>query len=191
MIRKLYFVLVLILGLSFNSCTNDISEDVLTNHSSTSSNDEAEIIKLTSGFNIKKENGVYSMGDILLSDEQVKLLDETGSIYPVPNNTLPSDSLLVSPMTGTKVIYPTSITRATGRDPNENVFWSMVRYVIDPSLTANERIVLRNAIQHIESRTNVRFYNATGQPTVDPTYGFKYPYVNVKNNKKEPTVSSS
>lgn len=52
MIRKLYFVLVLILGLSFNSCTNDISEDVLTNHSSTSSNDEAEIIKLTSGFNI-------------------------------------------------------------------------------------------------------------------------------------------
>lgn len=104
MIRKLYFVLVLILGLSFNSCTNDISEDVLTNHSSTSSNDEAEIIKLTSGFNIKKENGVYSMGDILLSDEQVKLLDETGSIYPVPNNTLPSDSLLVSPMTGTKVI---------------------------------------------------------------------------------------
>ena len=76
MIRKLYFVLVLILGLSFNSCTNDISEDVLTNHSSTSSNDEAEIIKLTSGFNIKKENGVYSMGDILLSDEQVKLLDE-------------------------------------------------------------------------------------------------------------------
>ena len=30
MIRKLYFVLVLILGLSFNSCTNDISEDVLT-----------------------------------------------------------------------------------------------------------------------------------------------------------------
>lgn len=191
MIRKLYFVLVLILGLSFNSCTNDISEDVLTNHSSTSSNDEAEIIKLTSGFNIKKENGVYSMGDILLSDEQVKLLDETGSIYPVPNNTLPSDSLLVSPMTGTKVIYPTSITRATGRDPNENVFWSMVRYVIDPSLTANERIVLRNAIQHIESRTNVRFYNATGQPTVDPTYGFKYPYVNVKNNEKEPTVSSS
>ncbi len=191
MIRKLYFVLVLILGLSFNSCTNDISEDVLTNHSSTSSNDEAEIIKLTSGFNIKKENGVYSMGDILLSDEQVKLLDETGSIYPVPNNTLPSDSLLVSPMTGTKVIYPTSITRATGRDPNENVFWSMVRYVINPSLTANERIVLRNAIQHIESRTNVRFYNATGQPTVDPTYGFKYPYVNVKNNEKEPTVSSS
>ena len=98
MIRKLYFVLVLILGLSFNSCTNDISEDVLTNHSSTSSNDEAEIIKFTSGFNIKKENGVYSMGDILLSDEQVKLLDETGSIYPVPNNTLPSDSLLVSPI---------------------------------------------------------------------------------------------
>lgn len=50
---------------------------------------------------------------------------------------------------------------------------------------------MRNAIQHIESRTNVRFYNATGQPTVDPTYGFKYPYVNVKNNEKEPTVSSS
>lgn len=108
MIRKLYFVLVLILGLSFNSCTNDISEDVLTNHSSTSSNDEAEIIKLTSDFNIKKENGVYSMGDILLSDEQVKLLDETGSIYPVPNNTLPSDIYSTEFGDKAKIIQPTS-----------------------------------------------------------------------------------
>lgn len=34
------------------------------------------------------------MGDILLSEEQVKLLDETGSIYPAPNTVVPDDSIM-------------------------------------------------------------------------------------------------
>lgn len=34
-----------------------------------------------------------------------------------------------------------------------------------------------DAISHIEELTNARFYNATGEPTVHPTYGFAYPYV--------------
>lgn len=191
MVRKLYFVMAIILGLAFNSCTNDVNDGIIAGNESALSNTDAETVKLKSGFTVTKENGVYSMGDILLSDEQVKLLDETGSIYPTPCTVSPSDSLMVSPITGTKVFYPTNFTRATGRHPNENVFWSMVRYVIDPSLTYSERNVLRSAIQHIESRTNVRFYNATGEPTVDPTYGFNYPYINVQNNPKSTTVSNS
>lgn len=191
MVRKLYFIMTTILGLAFSSCTNDVNEDIIANASGTLSNTEAETIELKSGFTIKKENGVYSMGDILLSEEQVKLLDETGSIYPVQDTTTSGGSIMVGPMAGTKVIYTANATRAVGRHPNENVFWSMVRYVIDPSLTTSERNVLRSAIQHIESKTNVRFYNATGQPTVDPTYGFAYPYVNVQNNPESTNVSKS
>lgn len=191
MVKQLCFVAATILGLTFSSCTNDINEEIIADASGTLSNTKTEVIKLESGFTVTKENGVYSMGDILLSEEQVKLLDETGSIYPAQAISVPDDSIMVSPIAGTKVIYPTSATRAVGRHPNENVFWSMVRYVIDPSLTTSERNVLRSAIQHIESRTNVRFYNATGQPTVDPTYGFAYPYVNVQNNAESATVSNS
>lgn len=191
MVKQLFFTTVTILGLTFSSCTNDINEDVISDASGTLSNSKAEVIKLKSGFTVTKTGGTYSMGDILLSEEQVKLLDKTGSIYPAPTVTTTDDSIMISPIAGTKVVYPTTLTRAVGRHPNENVFWSMVRYVIDPSLTTSERNVLRNAIQHIESKTNVRFYNATGQPTVDPTYGFAYPYVNVQNNAESATVSNS
>ena len=191
MIRKFYLVVATIFGLAISSCTNDVNEDIIADTSGTLSNTEAEIVELKSGFTITKKDGVYSMGDILLSEEQVKLLDETGSIYPAPNTVASGDSIMVGTIAGTKVIYPTNATRAIGRHPNENVFWSMVRYVIDPSLTTSERNVLRSAIQHIESNTNVRFYNATGQPTVDPTYGFAYPYVNVQNNAESATVSKS
>lgn len=189
MVKQLFLATVTIFGLMFNSCTNDINK--VTDASGKLSNTEAETIELKSGFTITKRDSVYSMGDILLSEKQVKLLDETGSIYPSQTITVPSDSIMVGPIAGTKVIYPTNATRAVGRHPNENVFWSMVRYVIDPSLTASERNVLRSAIQHIESRTNVRFYNATGQPTVDPTYGFAYPYLNIQDNKESAFVSNS
>ena len=191
MVRKIYLVVATVLGLAFSSCSNDVNEDIIAEASGTLSSTETDIVELKSGFTITKKDGVYSMGDILLSEEQVELLDETGSIYPAPATAVPCDSIMVSPIAGAKVVYPTNTTRAVGRHPNENVFWSMVRYVIDPSLTASERNVLRSAIQHIESRTNVRFYNATGQPTVDPTYGFAYPYVNIQNNTESAFVSNS
>lgn len=78
MIRKFYLVAATILGLAFCSCTNDVNEDIIADVSGSLSNTEAEIVELKSGFIITKKDGVYSMGDILLSEEQVKLLDETG-----------------------------------------------------------------------------------------------------------------
>ncbi len=180
------------LGLSFVSCSNDLTEETTAKTSDSEVNPGSEIINLKSGFSVTKENGVYSMGDILLSEEQLKLLDETGSIYPSPDINIPEDSIMVSPMNGTAAIFPsTNTSRAVGRHPNENMIWSMVRYVIDPSLTESERYLVRRAIQHIESLTNVRFYNATGQPTVDPTYGFNYPYLNIQDNVGNPFASSS
>ena len=112
MIRKFYLVVATIFGLAISSCTNDVNEDIMADASGTLSNTDAEIVELKSGFTIKKKDGEYSMGDILLSEEQVKLLDETGSIYPAPNTVASGDSIMVGTIAGTKVIYPTNATRA-------------------------------------------------------------------------------
>ena len=93
MVRKLYFIMATILGLAFGSCTNDANEDIIADVSGTLSNNDAETIELKSGFTIKKENGVYSMGDILLSEEQVKLLDETGAPF------VPMEEPMLTPLT--------------------------------------------------------------------------------------------
>ncbi|GAL77262.1 hypothetical protein JCM19274_4975 [Algibacter lectus] len=63
----------------------------------------------------------------------------------------------------------------------------MVRFVYAPDLTTDRRNIIRQALIHWEANTNVRFYNATGEPTVDPTYGFAYPYIEFVNS----TVNSS
>jgi len=89
MIKQMFLIVATFAVLSFCSCTNDTAEEITANEktvnvSDTSSNIEAESIKLKSGFTVTKENGVYSMGDILLSEEQVHLLDETGSFFTNP-----------------------------------------------------------------------------------------------------------
>ena len=84
MVRKIYLVVATVLGLAFSSCSNDVNEDIIAEASGTLSSTETDIVELKSGFTITKKDGVYSMGDILLSEEQVELLDETGSIYPAP-----------------------------------------------------------------------------------------------------------
>ena len=186
MIGKLYFVLAAILGLSFCSCTNDISEEALVSHSATLSNGEAEIIKLKSGITLTKKDGVYSMGDILLTDEQVKLLDETGSPFvPMEKTTLAPLSLPA--MTGGAVIEKG--TRSCAVYPNYNL-WAMVRFVYAPEGFAKEtqlepytKYLIQQALRHWEATTNVRFYNATGQPTHDDKYNIDYPYIYFCNGK--------
>lgn len=61
--------------------------------------------------------------------------------------------------------------------PTPYNLWAMVRYTLAPNLTFHTTQTITEAINHWEATTNVRFYNATGQPTIDPTYGFAYPYV--------------
>lgn len=187
---KIPGLVAIALCFSFSSCNHDEDIGSVNNPESLLHGDD-NVIKLQSGFIVTKKDGKYSMGDILLTEAQVKLLDETGSIYPTEYATAYSDSIIVSPLSGIAKIYPDNLSRAVGINPNENMIWTMVRYVIDPSLTISERNVLRNAIQHIESITNVRFYNATGQPTEDPRFGFKYPYVNVQDNPESAFISNS
>ena len=91
--RTFYLVVATFLGLAFSSCTNDVNEDIMADASGTLSNTDAEIVELKSGFTITKKDGVYSMGDILLSEEQVKLLDETGAPF------IPMEEPKLSPLT--------------------------------------------------------------------------------------------
>lgn len=180
MVRKLYFVMAMILGLAFNSCTNDVNEGTIADTSGALSNTDAEFVTLKSGVTITKRNGVYSMGDILLSEEQVKLLDETGAPF-VPMETPVLAPLSMPAMTGGTVIEKG--TRSCAVYPNYNL-WAMVRFVYAPAGYANNtqldpytKRLIQAALRHWEATTNVRFYNATGQPTHDDTYNIDYPYI--------------
>ncbi|PWK77950.1 astacin (peptidase family M12A) [Mucilaginibacter oryzae] len=70
-----------------------------------------------------------------------------------------------------------TVARAFGVYPTPYNLWAMVRFVYDANLTYDRKYIIQQALAHWEANTNVRFYNATGQPTVDPTYGFAYPYI--------------
>ncbi len=172
-------------GLMMTGCSNDPSVDevsVSAYQELDANAQSGETIILKSGFAVTKVGNQYSMGDVLLSEKQVKLLEEKGTIY---SDETEEDAMNGVPMPMTSGLggqHPSETSRAIGRAPEEAMIWSMVRYVIDPSLAFIQRYHLRDAIRNIENCTNVRFYNATGQPTVDSIYGFAYPYVNVKDN---------
>lgn len=180
MTKKFYFVAATIFGLTFCSCTDDVNENIVANASGTLSNTEVETIELKSGFTITKKDGVYSMDDILFSEEQVKLLDETGSPF-VPLEEPTFTPLTLPAMTGGAMIE--NKTRSCAVYPNSNL-WAMVRFVYAPEGYANEtqlspytKSIIQAALRHWEATTNVRFYNATGQPTHDDTYNIDYPYI--------------
>lgn len=180
MVKKFYLVAVTILGLAFNSCTNDVDYNLMTDGSGSLSNTEAEIVELKSGFTITKKDGVYSMDDILLSEEQVKLLDETGAPFIPMEEPILAPLSLPAMMGGAKI---EDKTRSCAVYPNYNL-WAMVRFVYAPEGYANEtqlspytKSIIQAALQHWEAKTNVRFYNATGQPTHDDKYNFDYPYI--------------
>ncbi|MCF0244268.1 MAG: hypothetical protein HUK06_05795 [Bacteroidaceae bacterium] len=148
----------------------------------------AEIITLKSGVVILRVGDKYYYeGDVLLSPEQINSLEETGSLYgEIPEEYAPYTSL--NPVTN----MPKDMQegRCLGIYPTPYNLWAMVRFTYSSSITATKRIRIIEALEYIESLTNVRFYNATGEPTVDPTYGFDYPYIDFVAIGNEDTSSS-
>lgn len=170
-LRNLTFLMSMIMIL-LASCKKDKVETTSLDSDET----KRQLITLKSGVVVEKEGEKYIwQGDIVLTKTQYRLLDETGNIFPVnkPKNTTFEDVL----NDGIKF-------KATGVYPTSYNLWAMVRYTISPSLTWDRLSIFNQAIAHWEANTNVRFYNATGQPTIDPTYGFAYPYVEVVNSNK-------
>lgn len=142
------------------------------------------LITLKSGAVVeKKDNQFYFQGDMLLSKEQLMTLDEKGDFITEEFGEADNESN-IHPVYNVPVEAGEdgiAIPRAFGLYPTPYNMWAMVRFVYAPNLTADRRNTIRLALQHWEANTNVRFYNATGQPTVDPTYGFAYPYIEFVN----------
>jgi hypothetical protein len=142
-------------------------------------NVSSELVTLQSGVVVEKRGDNYFMeGDVNLSPAQLIALDETGTIFlNTPESIKPETSL--HPVYNLPLeLYTEGVTtRATGIYPTPYNLWAMVRFVYNANLTNSQISRISTALHNIESLTNVRFYNATGQPTVDPTYGFDYPYL--------------
>ncbi|MDV3754549.1 hypothetical protein CMU20_05875 [Elizabethkingia anophelis] len=179
--KTLFLFLISIL---ITSCKNDI-DDNSTNQSKTIENNE--LITLKSGIVVEKRGDLYIFGgDMILSSLQLKSLDEKGNL--LGDNDIPEDkadtsihpvfNLPMSTLEGDNKTLP----RNLGINANPYRLWAMVRFTYGASILNHPnrdmfQARIRKAMQQIQSQTNVRFYNATGQPTVDPTWGFAYPYI--------------
>lgn len=180
----LNFAFVLGLGLILFSCSK---KDEIGTDETSKVTYSPELVTLESGVVVEKKGDNYLWeGDILLSAEQLKALNDSGTIFlGMPENPEPVTS--INPVTNlpfgarTKVlgIYPTSYN-----------LWAMVRFTYNANLTSFMKSCIKTALLNIEAQTNVRFYNATGQPTVDPTYGFAYPYVDFTSTGNQDVSSS-
>lgn len=144
-----------------------------------------EIITLKSGVVVEKRGDHYIIGgDVILTDSQLMALDEIGSFFSSDLNesvdTTGAIKMLVQ--SGMGHYFPdrsSSNLKAFGVYPTSLNTWAMVRYTLDTNLTWTQLIAITAAIEHIELNSNVRFYNATGEPT---TYnGIPLDYVNFIN----------
>lgn len=176
--KKLQSVFIMVLSMIFIlSCsTEDVQADLKDIKAEVTS--EGKLITLKSGVRVvQKGKDYYLADDIVLTQDQLKSLDEKGDIFSGITGDLKPD-LTVHPATNTPL---NSKSRAVGQYPTPYNMWAMVRYVYGPSLSYAQREIMRRSIEHWEANTNIRFYNATGQPTIDPQYGFAYPYVEFTN----------
>ena len=178
--KKLNLVLSVLSLFIVLSCDNDECE--VSNMKEVINSQTRSKVTLPSGIVVEKVGKNYFwQGDILLSNEQLRQLSEYGSFMPtaaIEN----SSTERISPTSGmTATESSIKQTRCTGVYPNGYNLWAMVRYKINPNISYFTRLLIRQAISHWESRTNVRFYNATGLDSIDATYGFKYPCIEFYN----------
>ncbi|MCL1666543.1 M12 family metallopeptidase [Elizabethkingia ursingii] len=145
---------------------------------------ESELLKFPSGATVKKMGSDYLwLGDILLSPSQLEEVKSKGYISGILQM---SDKAVantaVHPVTNMpldKISGGVASVGIGGASPAKT--WAMVRYVYAPDLSPDRKQIIREAIAHWEANTNVRFYNATGQPTKHPQFGFDYPYIEFVN----------
>ena len=170
----------IILGsvLCFSCQSDDYSDGEVSNEVNVSGK---TLVELPSGATVTRIGEQYTwQDDILLSEKQLELLASTGAPFE------PMEEPEMKPLE-----FPASFggsmkeatTRSCAVYPNANL-WAMVRFVYAPSgyayetqLAPSTKATIQAALKHWEATTNVRFYNATGQPTHDDTYNFDYPYI--------------
>ncbi len=177
--KSVFFAFAALLSI-MASCQSEDNLDI----SSNIGNYDSKILELKSGAGVELKDGEYIwQGDIVLSKAQLDLLDKTGSIVDAPTEIDTVSSIPLSTMSGYSYL-PQNLTRSNAIYPTAYNLWAMVRFVYAPSgygldneLAPETKRIIQQALRHWEEKTNIRFYNATGQPTRDPVYGFDYPYV--------------
>lgn len=149
-------------------------------------NGSEEIVPLSNGNIVEKRNGlIFYEGDICLTAAQLDNLKKYNNVFG-ENIMEPTIDRNVHPATN----LPLQQTRNVGVYPTGYNLWAMVRFVYDSNLSAYHKAAIKVALERIESNTNVRFYNATGQPTHDDKYNIDYPYINFKYIGTQDTSSS-
>lgn len=179
------------LGLLLFSCSQE--EEIRIDKTTSKIAYSSELVTLESGVIVEKQGNNYLWeGDILLSPIQLKALNDSGTIFIEATGDLaPITSL--NPVTNLPISTSSENdgkTKALGMYPTPYNLWAMVRFIYNANLTSMQKYRIKTALLDIEAKTNIRFYNATGQPTVDPTYGFAYPYVDFKSIGDEDTSQS-
>lgn len=183
--KNLNYFSIFILSMLFftTSCENNEPTTDFEKSSDFSSMNDG-LITLKSGAVVeKKGDEFYYQSDMILSEEQLKTLDETGD-FIIEEPDLTENETDIHPVYNIPIEATEDgsvVPRAFGLNPTPYNMWAMVRFVYASNLTNDRRTIIRQALEHWEANTNVRFYNATGQPTVNPTYGFAYPYVEFVN----------
>jgi len=167
-------IAILTVSIAIASCKKDVIEHKVE----VPSINETNYVTLKSGVVVEKSGSDYLLqGDILLTDDQFRLLDTEGILErPNENNSTFHNQIQVAGISGTSSI-PRSQNKSVGVHPYENRMWAMVRYVVNPNLSWGARQSLSEALLEIEATTNIRFYNATGKPVYDSQYNFYYPYI--------------
>ena len=181
--KKVFLYLTALLLTGIISCKKDINNKDLQNA-------EDGFITLQSGVVVEKKGHNYTwLGDIVLTESQLTDLDKYGTIFrKAPEHIGPETSVHpVYNFAVDKGNNNTVIPRAFGVYPTSYNLWAMVRFRYANDLTSDRKSIAQQAMLHWQANSNVRFYNATNQPTVDPTYGFPYPYIEFTNS----TVNNS
>lgn len=168
------------------SCLNGEKQEIYTdveNISHVCPPVEGELITLKSGVIVTKRGDDYLyLGDILLSEKDLRSLDETGDIfsekdYKYDPREIKSKGTPLPPEAGMAYVPQQRELLSLGYAPYVPRFWTMVRYKFDKNINSYQKKEILNAIKHIEEKTNARFYDSTGEPDKDPKFGFTYPNV--------------
>ncbi len=182
---KNYFIGLIALSLFAVSCSKEMEPVQDVPIVPDNQEEVSELTTLKSGVVVKKRGDKYFYeGDIVLSEQQLKSLDEKGDFLPLEKPEIDEEnSIPVSLATGYKQISGDVNLKSNAIYPTSYNLWAMVRFTYSHSTTGTTlnsytKSLVKEALEYWEAHSNVRFYNATNEPVQDPTYGFYYPYVN-------------
>ena len=153
------------------------------------------VVILQSGVQVEKRDNQYIyLGDLVLSPMQLQGLDQYGDIFAFKSKSTYKGEF--KPEYG---IVPYGLglesEKQLKEDSSTNLVahlsgshWAMVRFTFDSSLSTLQIAAIEQAMNELQELTNVRFYNATDEPTGNPNLGVEYNYItfyssNVNNSQ--------